>query len=89
MSAEQAEAIVSQAHELGLPNLVQAVAIQFGCALRQKDVIGEWLKAAGGEQWTSGLLWGEPVKADWRLEKPTSKSISRRSRNSTCRSYRP
>ena len=28
----------------------------------------------GGEQWTSGLLWGEHVKADWRLEKPTSKS---------------
>ena len=74
MSAEQAAAIVSQVHELGLPNLARAVAIQFGCALRQKDVIGEWVKAPGGEQWTSGLLWGEHVKADWRLEKPTSKS---------------
>jgi hypothetical protein len=74
MSAEQAAAIVSQAHELGLPNLARAVAIQFGCALRQKDVIGEWVKAPGGEQWTSGLLWGEHVKADWRLDKPTSKS---------------
>jgi hypothetical protein len=74
MSAEQAAAIVSQVHELGLPNLAGAVAIQFGCALRQKDVIGEWVKAPGGEQWTSGLLWGEHVKADWRLEKPTSKS---------------
>ena len=74
MSAEQAAAIVSQVHEFGLPNLARAVAIQFGCALRQKDVIGEWVKAPGGEQWTSGLLWGEHVKADWRLEKPTSKS---------------
>jgi hypothetical protein len=23
----------------------------------------------GGEQWTSGLLWGEHVKTDGRLEK--------------------
>ena len=74
MSAEQAAAIVSQAHELDLPNLARAVALQFGCALRQKDVIGEWVKAPGGEQWTSGLLWGEHIKADWRLEKPTSRS---------------
>jgi hypothetical protein len=51
-----------------------ALALQFGCALRQKDVIGEWVKAHGGEHWTSGLLWGEHVKADWTLEKPTSKS---------------
>jgi hypothetical protein len=74
MSVEQAAAIVTKAHGLGLPNLARAVALQFGCALRQKDVIGEWVKAPGGEQSTSGLLWGEPVKADWRLEKPTSKS---------------
>ena len=74
MSADQAETIVAKAHELGLPNLSRAVAIKFGCALRQKAVIGEWVKATGGEQWTSGLLWGEHIKADWRLEKPTSKS---------------
>jgi hypothetical protein len=75
MSANQAVAIVAKAHELGFPNLARAVALQFGCALRQKDVIGEWLKAAGGgEQWTSGLLWGEHVTTDWRLAKPTSKS---------------
>jgi hypothetical protein len=42
--------------------------------LRQKDVIGEWIKTPGGEQWTSGLLWGEHVKSDWQLVKPTSKS---------------
>jgi hypothetical protein len=74
MSADQAIAIVAKAHELSLPNLARAVALQFGCALRQKDVIGEWVKAPGGEQWTSGLLWGEHVKTDWQLEKPTSKS---------------
>jgi hypothetical protein len=75
MSADQAAAIVAKAHELGWPNLARAVALQFGCALRQKDVIGEWVKASGGgAQWTSGLLWGEHVMTDWRLEKPTSKS---------------
>jgi hypothetical protein len=74
MSAEQAAAIVIKAHEIALPNLARAVALQFGCALRQKDVIGEWVKSPGGEQWTSGLLWGEHIKADWQLEKPTSKS---------------
>lgn len=74
MTAEQAAAIVAKAHELGRPSLARAVALQFGCALRQKDVIGEWVKEPGGEQWTSGLLWGEHVKPDWRLEKPTSKS---------------
>jgi hypothetical protein len=30
----------------------------------------------GGEQWTSGLLWGEHVKTDGRLEKPTSSNFS-------------
>jgi hypothetical protein len=74
MSGDQAAAIVAKAHALGWPSIARAVAVQFGCALRQKDVIGEWVKAPEGEQWTSGLLWGEHVKADWRLEKPTSKS---------------
>ena len=74
MSADQAAAIVAKAHDFGWSNLARAVALQFGCALRQKDVIGEWVKAPGGEQWTSGLLWGEHVRPDWRLEKPTSKS---------------
>jgi hypothetical protein len=74
MSAEQAEAIITKAHGAGLPKLALAVAQQFGCALRQKDVIGEWIKAPGGEPWTSGLLWGEHVKSDWQLVKPTSKS---------------
>jgi hypothetical protein len=46
MSVEQAAAIVTKAHELGLPNLARAVAMQFGCALRQKDVIGEWVESS-------------------------------------------
>jgi hypothetical protein len=74
MSAEQTEATIAKAHEAGLPKLALAVALQFGCALRQKDVIGEWVKTPGGEHWTSGLLWGEHIKPDWQLEKPTSKS---------------
>jgi hypothetical protein len=74
MSADQAAAIVGKAHDLNLPNLARAVALQFGCALRQKDVIREWVTAPAGEQWTSGLLWGEHIKSDWQLKKPTSKS---------------
>jgi hypothetical protein len=74
MSTTQAEAVIAKAHQVELSNLARAVALQFGCALRQKDVIGEWIKTPSGEQWTSGLLWGEHVKSDWQLEKPTSKS---------------
>jgi hypothetical protein len=63
MSADQAAAIVAKAHELSLPNLARAVAIQFGCALRQKDVIGEWVKGPGGEQWTERLALGRTCEA--------------------------
>jgi hypothetical protein len=70
MTAEQASAICAKAHELGERGIARAVAIQFGCALRQKDVIGEWIEG----RWTSGLLWGEHVQADWMLVKPTSKT---------------
>jgi hypothetical protein len=74
MSAAQAEAIIAKACELDFSNLARAIALQFGCALRQKDVIGEWIKTPDGERWASGLLWGEHIKADWILRKPTSKT---------------
>jgi hypothetical protein len=45
LSAGQAVAIIAMAHELGWPGIARAVALQFGCALRQKDAIGEWVKA--------------------------------------------
>jgi hypothetical protein len=70
MTAEQAHAIIANARERGSAGLARAVALQFGCALRQKDVIGEWVSG----QWTSGLLWGEHIRPDWTLAKPTSKT---------------
>ena len=75
MTREQVDAFILAAHEAKLPSLALAVAIQFSCALRQKDVIGEWLpQAEGGQRWTTGLLWGDHVRPDWTLQKPTSKS---------------
>lgn len=70
MTAEQAQAIVARAKEARFPSIALAVALQFSCALRQKDVIGEWVDG----RWTSGLLWGEHVRAEWTLAKPTSKT---------------
>ena len=32
------------------------------------------METSDGEHWTGGLLWGEHIKPDWRLEKLTSKS---------------
>ena len=75
MTREYALAIIAKAHELQEPAIALAVALQFGCALRQKDVIGEWEKTDGGRRWARGLLWGEHVKTDLSLlSKPTSKS---------------
>jgi hypothetical protein len=74
MSSEQVAAFIVAAHAAGNPSMARAIAIQFACSLRQKDIVGEWLRAETGRQWLSGLLWGEHVKPDWHLEKPTSKS---------------
>jgi hypothetical protein len=74
MTRAQAVAIIAKAHELGEPGVALATALQFGCALRQKDVIGEWETINGARRWTRGLLWGEHVGPDLTLRKPTSKS---------------
>lgn len=61
-----------------------ATTLQFEFALRQKDVIGEWVgdgeenpRAGGlvlnGRRWQWGLTWAHIDRA-WTLEKPTSKS---------------
>lgn len=60
-----------------------ATTLQFEFAIRQKDIIGEWVgkgeenpKAGGlvlnGRRWQWGLQWAHI--RDWQLEKPTSKS---------------
>lgn len=69
--------------EFERPSMARAVALQFDLALRQKDVIGEWIRDLssknegimdGRSRWSSGLLWGEHITRDMLLTKPTSKS---------------
>ena len=75
MVREHVDLCIPAAHGAGFPCLALAVAIQFLCALRQKDVIGEWVPDPQGRlRWVWGLLWGEHVRPDWTLQKPTSKS---------------
>ncbi len=75
MTREHVDAFIPAAHAAGRPSLALAVALQFSCALRQKDVIGEWLPdPKGGLRWSLGLIWGDHIRPDWTLYKPTSKS---------------
>ena len=80
MTLAQAEAVIAEALAAGLRSIALAQALQFELSLRQKDVIGEWLKdrdATGivnrGARWASGLLWSD-VSADLILTKRTSKT---------------
>jgi hypothetical protein len=75
MTADQVKAIVAAARTAGFASIARAVALQFCCGLRQKDVIGEWTReGAAGAKWGAGLLWGEHIRTDMTLRKPTSKS---------------
>lgn len=82
---EQIQAFRSAARSpaFGRPSVAIAVTLQFELALRQKDVIGEWLPLEdggsvgildSGSRWSTGLLWGEHIDASWLLRKATSKS---------------
>ena len=61
--------IRAMAHKLGRPSIALAQAFQFGCELRQKDVIGEWVPKnepgdesdviLDGHKWLRGLRWEE------------------------------
>lgn len=71
-----------KAIEAGRGSIALAVSIQFDLGLRQKDVIGEWIRAGDGSRegimdgqwrWQWGLLWSQ-IDENWVLRKPTSKS---------------
>ena len=77
MTAAQVVAIRSKAHECGWPSVALATAFQFDLAMRQKDVVGEWLpvKKADeggivyrGTRWSGGLVWSD-IGADLVLRK--------------------
>jgi hypothetical protein len=68
LTAAQVNAIRAMAHKMGRPSLALAQALQFECALTQKDVIGEWVPIAeqgesevtdNGKKWLHGLRWEE------------------------------
>jgi hypothetical protein len=68
LTADQASAIIGKAHERKLHSIALAQAFQFGCGLKQKDVIGEWVPLTepsessvsdGEKKWLRGLLWSE------------------------------
>ena len=68
LTAEHVIAIRQRAHAEGRPSIALAQAIQFELALRQKDVVGEWVPLKepgtsdvvdGRQKWIRGLRWEE------------------------------
>ena len=76
LTLEQVGKIRSAAHDIGLGSIALAQTIQFELAMRQKDVIGEWVPregASGGIThkntfWTGGMVWSD-IDADMILRK--------------------
>lgn len=82
LTAEHVVAIRAKAHEMGLPSVALATAFQFDLAMRQKDVIGEWLPITSGEEggityrntrWANGLTWAD-IGQDMILRKAHTKT---------------
>jgi hypothetical protein len=83
LTAEMAIAIRRKAHEVGRPSIALAQALQFELMLRQKDVIGEWLRLTepglssiieGRRKWVGGLDWRE-IGPDMVLRHRISKTV--------------
>jgi hypothetical protein len=82
---EHASAIVDKAIELGRLTIALGQALQFDTAMRQRDVIGEWIPLKDGERpsgimlgrrrWGGGLLWSD-ILASMKLHKETTKTGS-------------
>jgi hypothetical protein len=70
------------AHGAGRASMALAVTLQFDLGLRQRDVIGEWVRdphppvgsiRVRDWRWQFGLTWDQ-IDPAWLLTKPTSKS---------------
>jgi hypothetical protein len=82
LDEDHVKAIMAKAHEMSLPSLALAQAIQFYCGLRQRDVIGEWIPETepaesdisdgNGWKWLRGILW-EEIDTNKILRHRTSK----------------
>lgn len=82
LTYDQAVAVIEKAHEMGMPSIALAQALQFEFMLRQKDVIGEYLPRntpadseirSSGRPWVNGLLWSH-LGEDGVLRKQTTKT---------------
>lgn len=83
MTVAQCRLIRHKAHEMGFHSIALAQAFAFELALRQKDVIGEWLPRAwpgltdiiwGPRKWLIGIRWDE-IDGDLILRHRLSKSL--------------
>lgn len=78
---EHVSAFRPVAIEAGRSSIGLAVTLQFDLGMRQKDIIGEWVKIEGvragivdgDKRWQWGLTWDQ-IDENWILRKPTSKS---------------
>jgi integrase len=76
MTFDQATAFIAEARKRW-PSIALATAFQFDCALRQKDLIGEWVpdvQSGGRTLWQMGIRWDE-ISTDLILRHKPSKSI--------------
>lgn len=81
LDAVMADDVRKAAHAAGKPSIALAQAIQFELTLRQKDVVGEWVKihedgvsdvTDRGRKWIRGLRW-EEIDQNGILTHKTSK----------------
>jgi hypothetical protein len=71
---EQVCAFRDAAHKMGRASMALGVTLQFECSLRQRDVIGEWIKdGTQAARWQNGLTWSH-IGQDGILRKKTSKT---------------
>jgi hypothetical protein len=76
LTLEHVGKIRSVAHEQGLGSIALAQTLQFELAMRQKDIIGEWVPREGvsggithkNTRWTGGLVWSD-IDANMILRK--------------------
>lgn len=68
LTVDQVHAHIAEAHRMGWHSIAMAQAFQFDCALRRKDVIGEWISlnapglsdiSYGRQKWLMGIRWEE------------------------------
>lgn len=90
LTFDMARAIIDRANEIGRPSIALVQALQFDCAMRRIDIIGEWIPALPNERgiilasktvrhrlrWDNGLTWNH-ISADWILRKVANKTSKR------------